>query len=153
MEGESLETVEELQAKMAELIAELAGERLKNEVLMTQILKAEDTLVAQDVENFKDVIPNDDRGFWQGQLLENRSAALGALTRMRSRTVAGAIPEVPKPLHNRELAARQVAVAGATDATKASSAVMIRNRAQEIARLAGCSYSAAFKQAEQELLQ
>ena len=41
----------------------LATEKAKNEVLMEQILKSENTLAEKDVEGFADVIPNEDRDF------------------------------------------------------------------------------------------
>ena len=51
----------------------LSVEKAKNEVLMEQILKAENGLAEKDVEGFADVIPNEDRDFWRGQCLENSS--------------------------------------------------------------------------------
>ena len=51
----------------------LSVEKAKNEVLMEQILKSENTLAEKDVEGFADVIPNEDREFWRGQFLENSS--------------------------------------------------------------------------------
>jgi len=51
----------------------LSVEKAKNEVLMEQILKAENGLAEKDVEGFADVIPNEDRDFWRGQFLENSS--------------------------------------------------------------------------------
>ena len=63
----------------------LSLEKAKNEVLMEQVLKSENTLAEKDVEGYADVIPNEDRDFWRGQLLENREAAVGILNRMRER--------------------------------------------------------------------
>ncbi len=144
----------------------LSLEKAKNEVLMEQILKSENTLAEKDVEGFADVIPNEDRGFWRGQFLENREAAVGILNRMRERVtaaakteaaaVAAAVPPVavppvamPKPLHNRETAPRPSA--GAPAASPADKATKIRNRAQEIARRDGCSFTVAFRAAENEM--
>ncbi len=145
----------------------LSLEKAKNEVLMEQILKAENGLAEKDVEGFADVIPNEDREFWLGQLLENRENATGMLNRMRERVtpapaakaevapVAAVVPPVavppvaiPKPLHNRETAKPAVAEKGA--AGGADRAAKLRNRAQEIARLNGCSFTVAFRAAEQE---
>ena len=149
----------------------LSLEKAKNEVLMEQILKSENTLAEKDIEGFADVIPNEDRDFWRGQLLENREAAVGILNRMRGRVApvvksevavaAGAVPPVavppvavPKPLHNRETAKPAVAekgAAGAPAASPADKAAKICNRAQEIARSRGCSFTVAFRAAEQEM--
>ena len=144
----------------------LATEKAKNEVLMEQILKAENGLAEKDVEGFADVIPNEDRDFWRGQFLENRENATAILSRMRGRVApaakteaaaaAAAVPPVavppvavPKPLHNRETAKPAVAEKGA--AGGADRAAKLRNRAQEIARLNGCAFTVAFRAAENEL--
>ena len=139
----------------------LATEKAKNEVLMEQILKAENGLAEKDVEGFADVIPNEDREFWRGQFLENRENATAILNRMRGRvaptakteaaTVVAAVPPVavPKPLHNRETAKPAVAEKGAVGG--GDRAAKLRNRAQEIARLNGCAFTVAFRAAEQEL--
>ena len=144
----------------------LSVEKAKNEVLMEQILKAENGLAEKDVEGFADVIPNEDREFWRGQFLENRENATAILNRMRGRVapvakseaapVVAAVPPVavppvavPKPLHNRETAKPAVAEKGA--AGGADRAAKLRNRAQEIARLNGCAFTVAFRAAEQEI--
>ncbi len=159
------------EASVGELQEALALEKAKNEVLMEQILKSENALADKDAEGFKDVIPNEDRGFWRGQLLENREAAVGILNRMRERVAAaakaGAAPgaaavppvavppvavppvAVPKPLHNREAAKPAVAEKGA--AGGGDRAAKIRNRAQEIARRDGSSFTVAFRAAEMEM--
>ena len=154
------------EASVGELQEALALEKAKNEVLMEQILKSENALADKDAEGFKDVIPNEDRGFWRGQLLENREAAVGILNRMRERLAAAAKAEaapgaavvppvavppvaVPKPLHNRETAKPAVAEKGA--AGGGDRAAKLRNRAQEISRLNGCSFTVAFRTAENEL--
>ena len=138
----------------------LSLEKAKNEVLMEQVLKSENTLAEKDVEGFADVIPNEDREFWRGQFLENRENATAILNRMRGRVSPAAKPEaavaaaavppvaVPKPLHNRETAKPAVAEKGA--AGGADRAAKLRNRAQEIARRDGCSFTVAFRCAEQE---
>jgi hypothetical protein len=139
----------------------LSLEKAKNEVLMEQVLKSENTLAEKDLEGFADVIPNEDRAFWRGQLLENRENATGMLNRMRERLTpapaakAEAAPAAPaatapKPLHNRETAPRPAAAAGAPAASSADKAAKIRNRAQEIARRDGCSFTVAFRCAEHE---
>ena len=142
----------------------LSLEKAKNEVLMEQVLKSENTLAEKDLEGFADVIPNEDRAFWRGQLLENRDNATGMLNRMRERltpapaakaeAAASSGPstgsgQAPKPLHNRETAPRPSA--GAPAASPADKATKIRNRAQEIARRDGCSFTVAFRAAEQEM--
>ena len=155
-----------LSAQVESLQEALALERAKNEVLLEQCLKTEDALADKDVEGFADVIPNDDREFWRGQLLDNREAAVGILNRMRGRVApaekaeaaatAAAVPPVavppvtaPKPLHNRETAKPAVAEKGA--AGGGDRAAKLRNRAQEISRRDGCSFTVAFRAAENEL--
>ena len=151
-------------AEVDALQEQLMIERAKNDVLLEQVLKAEDCLADQDMEVFSDVIPNDDREFWRGQLLENRSGTLGVLTRIRNRAAvpdadtAGNAPgpqAAPKPLHNREAAAKAVAaraggVPGQAPASGADRAAKLRNRAQEIARADSVSFTAAFARAEKE---
>jgi hypothetical protein len=160
-EAKGTEGVEE---RVKSLEEALSLEKAKNEVLMEQVLKAENGLAEKDVEGFADVIPNEDREFWRGQFLENRENATAILSRMRGRVTpaakaeaaAAAMPPVavppvalPKPLHNRETAKPAVAETGA--AGGADRAAKLRNRAQEIARLNGCSFTVAFRSAEQEL--
>ena len=142
----------------------LSLEKAKNEVLMEQVLKSENTLAEKDLEGFADVIPNEDRAFWRGQLLENRENAAAILNRMRERltpapaakaeaapAAAAAPTGAPKPLHNRETAPRPASAAGAPAASPADKAAKIRNRAQEIARRDGCSFTVAFRAAENEM--
>ena len=69
---------------------------------------------------------------------------------------AGAVPPVavppvamPKPLHNRETAKPAVAEKGA--AGGGDRAAKLRNRAQEISRRDGCSFTVAFRAAENEM--
>ncbi len=59
----------------------LSVEKAKNKVLMEKVLKSENTLAEKYLEGFADVIPNEDRAFWRGQLLENRDNATGMLNR------------------------------------------------------------------------
>ena len=142
-----------LNAEIASLQEELALERAKNEVLLEQVLKAEDGLAEKDVEGFGDVIPNEDRDWWRGQLLENRASAVGILNRMRERAKPAdgkpAAAAAPKPLHNRETAKPAVAAGGPAGGGE-DRAAKLRNRAQEIARRDGCSFTTAFRAAEQE---
>ena len=156
--------VNALNGEIASLQEALALERAKNEVLLEQCLKTEDALVEKDVEGFADVIPNEDREFWRGQFLENRENATAILNRMRERVTpapaakaeaapaASAAPAAaaPKPLHNRETAPRPGSAQGTPAATPGDQAAKIRNRAQEISRLNGCSFTVAFRAAEQE---
>ena len=146
--------VSALNAEIASLQEALALERAKNEVLLEQCLKTEDNLADKDIDGFSDVIPNDDRAFWRGQLLDNREAAVGILNRMRERAKPapeakpGASPAQPQPLHNRSTAKPSVAERGGAGGV--DRAAKLRNRAQEIARRDGCSFTAAFRAAEQE---
>ena len=156
---------EGLDERVKSLEEALSLEKAKNEVLMEQVLKSENTLAEKDLDGFADVIPNEDRAFWRGQLLENRDNATGLLNRMRERLtpapaakveVAPAAPAAPaaaapKPLHNRETAPRPASATGAPTASPADKASKIRNRAQEISRLNGCSFTVAFRAAEQEM--
>jgi len=160
-EAKGAEGVEE---RVKSLEEALSLEKAKNEVLMEQVLKSENTLAEKDLEGFADVIPNEDRAFWRGQLLENRENATGILSRMRERVTpapaakaeaAHAAPAAPaaaapKPLHNRETAPRPASAAGAPATSPADKAAKIRNRAQEIARRDGCSFTVAFRCAEHE---
>jgi len=146
----------------AELIRKLqealAVEQAKNQVLMEQLVKAEDALADKDLEGYADVVEEPDRPFWRGQLLENREAAVGVLERMRGRAKAGDADgdgerPAPRPLHNRAEARPECAgaAAGGGAGMGEDRAAKIRNRAQEVARRDGVSFSAAFRLAEQEL--
>jgi len=146
----------------AELIRKLqealAVEQAKNQVLMEQLIKAEDALADKDLEGYADVVEEADRPFWRGQLLENREAATGVLERMRGRakpagSAEGADRPAPRPLHNRSEARPECAgaAAGGGAGSGEDRAAKIRNRAQEVARRDGVSFSAAFRLAEQEL--
>ena len=160
--GTACEGVDE---RVKSLEEALSLEKAKNEVLMEQVLKSENTLAEKDLEGFADVIPNEDRAFWRGQLLENRENATGILSRMRERVTpapaakaeaAPAAPAAPaaaapKPLHNREAAPRPGSGLANPAATQGDQAAKIRNRAQEIARRDGCSFTVAFRAAEQEM--
>ena len=145
---------DEQSAEIAALKQELALERAKNEVLLEQVLKSEDALADKDIETFGDVIPNEDRDFWRGQLLENRESAVGILNRMLGRSkkqddgMAGC--GAPRPLHNRETAKPAVAEKGAAGGGE-DRAAKLRNRAQDIARRDGSSFTVAFRLAEKEL--
>ena len=66
----------------------LAVEKAKNQVLLEQLVKAEDALADRDLEGYADVVDEADPPFWRGQLLENRESATGVLERMRGRTKA-----------------------------------------------------------------
>ena len=131
----------------------LAVEQAKNQVLMEQLIKAEDALADKDLEGYADVVEEADRPFWRGQLLENREAAAGVLERMRGRAKAGGAEgggrPAPRPLHNRAEAVPECAGPAAAGAG-GDRAAKIRNRAQEVARRDGVSFSAAFRLAEQE---
>ena len=155
-------TGEGVDERVKSLEEALSLEKAKNEVLMEQVLKSENTLAEKDLEGFADVIPNEDRAFWRGQLLENRENATGILTRKSERVTpahaakAEATPAAPaapaaaapKPLHNREAAKPAVAEKGAVGG--GDRAAKIRNRAQEIARRDGTAFTVAFRAAEQE---
>ena len=148
----------------AELRSALDLERAKNEVLLGQVIQAEDALADRDAEEFADVIPNEDRGFWRGQFLENREAAVGLLNRMRARLTPAARTEAapaalavppaagPRPLHNRAEAKPAVAEKGLGGAPgpTVERAAYVRNRADQIAKAEKRSYVDAFRRAERE---
>ena len=146
---------------VAALQEELAREKAKNSVLMEQVLDMEDNQADTDVEAFGDVIPNDEREFWRGQLIENREAAVGVLNRMRNRVTAAPAAEAApakaapaaKPLHNRAEAKPAVAERGlgSPAVSAADIAVKIRNRADQIAKADRIAYMDAFRRAEREL--
>ncbi len=50
----------------------LAVEQAKNQVLMEQLVKAEDALADKDLEGYADVVEEADRPFWRGQLLDRQ---------------------------------------------------------------------------------
>ena len=143
---------------VAALENELAMERAKNAVLLEKLLAYEDDLSESRLEEFSDVIPNEDRDYWRGQFLENSKAASEFLCRLRNRIEApagGAAPakQTPRPLHNRAAAPMPKSSPGAGVAPSADHdlAAKIRNRAQEIANRDRISFTVAFSRAEREL--
>jgi hypothetical protein len=155
-EGVAMDELKAMEERIAILQAELDDEKSKNEILMAQVLKAEDALLEKDLESVGEVIANEDREFWREQLLENREVALGMLNRMkekvaRSEDVSGKEEKevsVNEPLHNRKIAGQKMPVQGSVE--KKVSEGMLRNRAQEIAARDKCTYTEAFRKAESE---
>ena len=142
---------------IAALQNELAMEQAKNAVLLEKLLGYEDELSDARLEEFSDVIPNEDRNYWRSQFLENSKAASEFLGRLRNRIEApagGSAPakQAPRPVHNRAAAPMPKSSPGVGVAPSADQdlAAKIRNRAQEVARRDGVSFSAAFRLAEQE---
>jgi len=160
MDGQeiSVGSAEEAMAEIGRLREALAFERMKNQVLVEQLITLEDQIAAGDAEKFADVIPEEDKAYWAEQLVTNREAAIGALERLRNRVAQAVVSPAPapaapapKPLHNR---AAKVAVAegtapgGAADAARCS---RIANRSRELVRAHGISFDAAWRRAEAEL--
>lgn len=157
----------------------LEYERLKNQVLVEQLVGLEDMLAASDAAAYEDVIPDEDREYWGEQLLANRDAAIGFLGRLRNRlasevvaapavapaaapaVVPVAAPAVvpppvlafpPKPMHNRAAAKPAVAEAvSAPGGDAAARCARIANRSRELVRSHGISFDAAWRRAESEL--
>jgi len=71
--------------EVARLREALEFERMKNQVLVEQLIGLEDQIAAADAEEFSDVIPEQDQEYWAGQLVTNREAARGFLERLRNR--------------------------------------------------------------------
>lgn len=157
--------------EVARLREALAFERMKNQVLVEQLIGLEDKVAETDAKAYADVIPDEDREYWMGQLVTNREAAVGFLERLRNRFAPAAVdpaPEAkpgaapaaapapaaavpPKPLHNR---AAKPAVAEAEPARGGGSiarCTRIANRSRELVRSHGISFDAAWRRAEAEL--
>ena len=149
-------------AEIGQLADVLRFEKLKNNVLLNEVLKLEDDALNRDMAEFDAVISDEMREYWRGQLLSNRDMACKALTELaRAKQVVGG-DSMRRPMHNRSTS-RPVAPAvlggggaggaGGTPAAGAADerAAKIRNRAQEISRAERVPFSAAFRRAEQEL--
>lgn len=169
-------SAEEAAAEIGRLQEALNFERMKNQVLVEQLISLEDQIAAGDAERFADVIPEEDKEYWAGQLVTNRESAIGALERIRNRMAqlsvppsaepAPAVPAAasaapaapaaapaapPKPLHNRSAKAAVAepgAERGGPDAARCS---RIANRSRELVRSHGISFDAAWRRAEAEL--
>jgi hypothetical protein len=118
---------------------------------------ADEAVVAGHLVEFGSVITNDNREFWKGQLLTNRTAALVALKDvLRLKTEGGKAPAAGgtgrTPLHNRATARPVIPGQGERDGEADGKAVKIRNRAHEIAKAEGVPFSAAFRRAETEVV-
>jgi hypothetical protein len=166
-------SAEEAAAEIGRLQEALNFERMKNQVLVEQLISLEDQIAAGDVEKFADVIPEEDKEYWAGQLVTNRESAIGALERIRNRMAQVAVPPAaepapavpaaapaapaaapaspPRPLHNRSAKAAVAepgAERGGPDAARCS---RIANRSRELVRSHGISFDAAWRRAEAEL--
>ncbi len=173
-------TVEELLAKVAELSDALAYERAKSQVLAEQLVAAEDERVKQDLESFGDVVGEEDKEVWTDALVANREKAIAALTRIRNRSkaavpaaddkadkageavapgAASAAPDkvAPRPLHNRAAVrvpgVAETASPAAESARARSRVTKIANRAKELLGVRGMSFDAAWRQAENEIVE
>lgn len=145
----------ELITVLVNLIANLQE---KYEGVLQDAVAMEDAMTNRAIADFSDVIDEANIPFWKEQILQNRAAALEALSALRERVKVEAVPaEVPRtiPLRNRLAAIeRTVAiVADPAETTKAhqSAASAIRNRAHEIAKTQNIPFITAFSRAEKEI--
>ena len=90
-------SAEEAAAEIGRLQEALNFERMKNQVLVEQLISLEDQIAAGDAERFADVIPEEDKEYWAGQLVSNRESAIGALERIRNRMAQVAVPPAADP--------------------------------------------------------
>lgn len=145
----------ELITVLVNLIANLQE---KYEGVLQDAVAMEDAMTNRAIADFSDVIDEANIPFWKEQILQNRAAALEALSALRERVKVEAVPaEAPRtiPLRNRLAAIeRTVAiVADPAETTKAhqSAASAIRNRAHEIAKTQNIPFITAFARAEKEI--
>ena len=145
----------ELITVLVNLIANLQE---KYEGVLQDAVAMEDSMTNRDIADFSDVIDEASAPFWKEQILQNRAAAIDALSALRMRVKAEAAPaEAPRtiPLRNRLAAIeRTVAiVADPAEVTKAhlSAASAIRNRAHELAKTQNIPFITAFSRAEKEI--
>ncbi len=182
MEGQEVfvGSAEEAAAEIGRLQEALNFERMKNQVLIEQLISLEDQIAAGDAEKFADVIPEEDKEYWAGQLVSNRESAIGALERIRNRmaqlsvppsanpapavpaaapaapAAAPAVPAAapaapPKPLHNRSAKAAVAGPGAERGGPDAARCSRIANRSRELVRSHGISFDAAWRRAEAEL--
>ena len=124
-------------------------------VLRAKELDAE--VINRHLTEFAPVISDATRPFWADQLLNNRASALVTLADMvKAKAATAPAPTQPaatprQPLHNRATA-RPVIPAADGSPSDETTAVKIRNRAQEIAKSEGIPVSVAFRRAEKELV-
>ena len=90
-------SAEEAAAEIGRLQEALNFERMKNQVLIEQLISLEDQIAAGDAERFADVIPEEDKEYWAGQLVSNRESAIGALERIRNRMAQLSVPPSANP--------------------------------------------------------
>ena len=133
-------------------------ERQKNEVLLDEVIALEDELVNRSLADFAGIISDETKPFWTEQLISNRAGALTALQELAAaKRLKNETSGKPQPLHNRAKV-RQGSPAGDTapantpaDTSAGSVAARIRNRAHELRKSEGISFSKAFRRAEQEI--
>jgi hypothetical protein len=146
-------------ADLQNSLTQAQGER---DALQVKLTAADEAVVAGHLVEFGSVITNENREFWKGQLMTNRSAALVALKDvLRLKTEGGKPPAAGgtgrTPLHNRATARPVIpGVGDGSPSTGSGSAdgraARIRNRAHEIASTEKIPFSTAFRRAEQEVI-
>jgi hypothetical protein len=128
--------------------AALANARTEVEAAKVELANARATQADRELAEFAGLVDKSWE-FWKQQLLQNREQTLAVLRDLVALRT-GAKPELPvsapvAPLHNRQTA--RTPVAGGSE----SAAVRIRNRAQEISKVEGVPFQAAFRRAEAEV--
>lgn len=129
----------------------------KYEGVLQDAVAMEDALTNRVIEDFSDVIEENTEPFWKEQILQNRTAAINALSSLRNRVQVEPVPVEPPrmiPLRNRLAAVERTisTVAAPAELSRAvlSTASAIRNRAHEIAKTQSIPFITAFARAEKE---
>jgi hypothetical protein len=147
---------ENLKVEVARVTAELNDLRAQNELLVGETVKFEEEYANRTMAECAAVITDVSRGFWRGQLLENREVATVVLKELMQGQAGGAdaAGAARAPMHNRAVARPVVpAVGGAGGAGGETDerAVKIRNRAHEICKAERVPFVTAFRRAEMEV--
>ena len=145
----------ELVTALVELVGNL---QQKYDALLSDAVALEDKVANRELDDFKDVIGPENRDFWIGQLLANRTQTLGVLTKLRdsrpplapAKPAAGEAGKIP--LRNR-LAdqPRSLGELAGEPVHDAAKAVAIRNRAHDLRKTEHLAWSEAFARAEKEI--
>lgn len=153
------------------LVNLVAALQEKYEALLSDAVALEDNMTNRDLEDYSDIIPEGQRGYWKEQIIQNRSAAIETLNGLRDRIGSNNKQETAKqdpppqqppsepepiiPLRNRMQAINRSVdkVAQPTESPLAADpvAIKIRNRAHQIAKDEKVPFIIAFSRAESEI--
>lgn len=146
----------EVEAALIVIVAQMADENAKlrkeQQVRVNEAAQAQEQIANREIESYKDVVGDDTKGFWVGQLLANRKEAIAALDAMRARLAAANAARMSARVSTFGRGTpTDTGAAGPALAESAKRAVALRNRAQELQTRFGMTFQDAWSRAENEI--